>query len=120
MSIAPFGPSFIQEQKQALLEKKERLEADLASRGTRKGKGAPDYRATYQEYGDDDESNAAEYTQTETNFSVVEELEQELTAAVAALFRIEKGTYGLDARTGKPIREERLRANPAAESDIAS
>lgn len=110
--------SFIKEQKQALLAKKDQLEADLSSRGARKGPDSSDYKTAYQEYGDDEESNAAEYAQTETNLDVVEELEHELEAVNAALLRIEKGAYGMDARTGKPIRENRLRANPAAETDI--
>ncbi|MBI2636948.1 MAG: TraR/DksA family transcriptional regulator [Parcubacteria group bacterium] len=115
----PLDQSFIEEQKRALLEKKEQLEQDLAARGAKKGSDAADYRAAYQEYGDDEESNAAEYAQTETNLGVVEELEDELAKTCAALERIEHGTYGIDAATGKPIRMERLRANPAALTDIA-
>lgn len=120
MAKTPFDQSFIEEQKKALFAKAEQLEADLAARGVRKGSDASDYRATYQEYGDDEESNAAEYAQTETNLGVVEELEDELKRTNAALLRIEQGTYGIDAKTGKPIRKERLSANPAAETDIAS
>lgn len=120
MARTPFDQSFIEEQKKALLAKKEQLESDLAARGDSKGSGASDYRTTYQEYGDDEESNAAEYAQTETNLGVVEELEDELKRVNAALGRIAAGTYGIDAKTRKPIRKERLAANPAAETDIAS
>ncbi|MBI2636974.1 MAG: hypothetical protein HYW81_02165 [Parcubacteria group bacterium] len=118
MSNTPFGKAFIEEQQQLLLVKKEQLEQDLFSRGTKKGSDAADYRTTYQEYGDDEESNAAEYAQTEINLGVVEKLEDELRGVNAALLRIQDGTYGLDPKTGKAIREERLKANPAARSDI--
>ncbi len=118
MSNTPFGKVFIEAQQQLLFAKKELLEKDLSSRGTKKGPDSSDYRTTYQEYGDDEESNAAEYAQTEINLGVVEKLEDELKGVNAALLRIERGTYGLDAKTGKPIREERLKANPAARSDI--
>lgn len=120
MTHTPFSQSFIDEQKKALLAKKEQLEGDLSSRGVKKGSSTSDYRATYQEYGDDEESNAAEYAQTETNLGVVEKLEDELAAIIEALDRIESGTYGIDVETGKPIREGRLRANPAAAVDITS
>ena len=119
MSTTPFSKAFIEEQKQLLLATKGQLEKDLASRGTKKGSDAADYRTTYQEYGDDEESNAAEYAQTEINLGVVEKLEDELKGVNAALLRIEDGTYGRDQKTGTAIREERLKANPAALSDIA-
>ena len=118
MNTTLFDTAFLKEQKQILSARKEKLEEDLAARGTKKASDSNDYRTTYQEYGDDEESNAAEYAQTETNLGVVEKLEDELKKVSAALGRIESGTYGVDIKSGKPIRIERLKANPAAETDI--
>ena len=118
MSEKQFDKDFLEEQKGKLLKEKARLESELSNRGTAKDSDKEDYRASHQEYGDDEESNAAEYAQTETNNSVVEELEEELARVNRALENLEKGTYGIDKKTGNPIRKERLEAYPAAEIDI--
>ena len=114
-----FDKEFIEQQKQALLAKKSKLESELDKRGTKKDENSSDYEATYQEYGDDEESNAAEYAQTETNINVVNQLETELNQVIGALDRISKGSYGIDIESRKPINKKRLIANPAAETDIS-
>lgn len=53
-----------------------------------------------------------------TNVSLVEELEGRLKDINAAIERMEKGTYGIDESTGEAIDVERLRANPAARTNI--
>ena len=117
MTQSPFDQQFLDQQKKKLHAQKDRLEKELRARGTAKKTDANDYVAAYQEYGDDVESNAAEYAQTETNASVIDELERSLAAADAALARLEDGTYGID-ETGVQIKKERLEANPAATGDI--
>lgn len=118
MKNQSFDKEFLLNQKQALLEEKSRLESELANRGQEKKGIKGDYKATYQEYGDDEESNAQEYAQTETNIGIVEKLEHKLSNVNAALERIEKGTYGIDENTGDIIDKKRLQANPSAKENI--
>jgi RNA polymerase-binding transcription factor DksA len=119
MAKQTFDKKFLEEQKKALLIEKERLEAELSKRGTEKKDDSGDYTATYQDFGTDEESNAAEYAQTETNVSVLGQLEASLGDVHAALERIEKDSYGLDVNTGEPISKKRLQANPAASTAIS-
>lgn len=113
-----FGKEFIEKQKQSLIREKQRLEAELKSRGKEKKSVPGDYKADYQDFGSDEESNAQEYAQTETDTAIVEQLDDELLKVNKAIDRIEIGTYGFDIETGKPIPKERLEANPSAEKGI--
>jgi DnaK suppressor protein len=47
--------------------------------------------------------------------SIVTELQERLAAIGRAERRLEDGTYGLSVRSGQPIPDERLEADPAAE-----
>jgi RNA polymerase-binding transcription factor len=50
--------------------------------------------------------------------SVAETLRERLEALNRALTRLDDGTYGRSVRSGQPIPEERLEADPAAELTI--
>jgi DnaK suppressor protein len=50
--------------------------------------------------------------------SVAETLQERLAALDRALARLDDGTYGRSVRSGLPIPEERLEADPAAELTI--
>ncbi len=50
----------------------------------------------------------------ENNLGIEKELEKYLGEIKEALFRIEKGSYGVCEKTGEPISEERLQANPVS------
>ncbi len=50
--------------------------------------------------------------------AIAESLRERLAAIERALKRIDAGTYGLSVRSGKPIPDERLEADPAAELTI--
>jgi DnaK suppressor protein len=50
--------------------------------------------------------------------AVVAQLQDRLAAIDRALARIEAGTYGRSVLSGKPIPEERLAADPAAELTV--
>lgn len=52
------------------------------------------------------------------NVPLVEELEKRYKEILAAISRIKEGKYGRDENTGEPIDVERLRANPAARTNI--
>lgn len=117
---SPFDTTFIEAQRVKLEKEYSRLEGELLRRGTTpfaKG-GAKDFTPKYQDYGTDEESNVAEYAQHETDLSVGKEFEEEFERVRRALLRIEKGTYGIDVATGKPIEQKRLEAYPAAETNI--
>jgi DnaK suppressor protein len=50
--------------------------------------------------------------------AVAEQLRDRLAAIDRALARIEAGTYGRSVLSGKPIPEQRLEADPAAEMTV--
>jgi DnaK suppressor protein len=50
--------------------------------------------------------------------SIAEQLEERLARIDRALKRVEDGSYGLSVRSGEPIPDERLEADPAAELTI--
>lgn len=60
----------------------------------------------------------SETFEREKDLSILEGLEADLSELEAALQRIDDGTYGIDEVTGEPIDPDRLRANPAARTNI--
>lgn len=113
-----FDKNFIDSQRKKLEEEKIRITKELESIGNRSKENPEDFKTTYDDYGKDEESNAAEFAQYETNLSIENQLEQELQRVGGAILRIEKGTYGFDINTGEPIEKKRLEAYPAAETAI--
>jgi DnaK suppressor protein len=73
--------------------------------------------------GDDGVEDSGEMSELDLNRSTALELADRQTHLIeeidAALQRIEDGTYGLCARCGKPLDEERLKAMPTAKYDAA-
>jgi DnaK suppressor protein len=57
-------------------------------------------------------------TEEEEQGNVADQLRERLAAIDRALARIEAGNYGLSVLSGKPIPDERLEADPAAELTI--
>lgn len=112
-----FTQDFLQAQEKKLLQEKIRLEKELAVHGRRRKRG-DDYAAKFENLGDDEESNAAEYGLNEANLDLVQNLQTELRRVLAALARIKKGGYGVNSETGKPISRRRLEIYPPAESDV--
>jgi DnaK suppressor protein len=51
--------------------------------------------------------------------SIAESLRDRLAAIDRALTRLDRGTYGLSVRSGQPIPDGRLEADPAAELTVA-
>ena len=72
---------------------------------------------------DDGVEDSGEMSELDLNRSTALELADRQTHLIeeidAALQRIEDGTYGLCARCGKPLDEERLKAMPTAKYDAA-
>lgn len=61
---------------------------------------------------------AAPLTAEDTDSAVVENLRGRLDAIERALKRLDDGTYGRSVRSGVPIPDERLEADPAAELTV--
>jgi DnaK suppressor protein len=76
-----------------------------------------DDRAAANETGDMYDS-AEPLTREGTDDSVRAELQERLAAVERAERRLEDGSYGFSVRSGKPISDDRLEADPAAELTV--
>ena len=109
----------IQYFKKKLEEEKERLEVSLADVGQKNPDNPSDWEGKSEpidaERADkiDTADNIEEY---ESNVAIVNELETRLNNINAALGRIEDGSYGKCKISGGMIEEDRLEANPAADT----
>lgn len=113
------SPELIEENKNKLLQEKERLENMLKKIANPNPDVEGDYEAKYPDMGDDADENATEVAEFATNIAEEGEIEERLKKINLALERIEKGTYGIDVNTGEEISEDRLRAVPEADSNIS-
>lgn len=109
---------FIEEMQTALLAEQKRIEGELKTRSHASTREADHREAEYEDYGDQPEDNAVEVADFDATLNIETTLEEQLNRVIAALQRIDDGTYGVDEETKLPISEERLRANPTATSDI--
>lgn len=96
-----------------LLEERRRVERLIAQ--TRDDAGSD--RSEASETGDIADP-AERLTAEEVDDAVVEGLRARLDAIARAEQRLEAGTYGRSVQSGKPIPEERLEADPAAELTV--
>lgn len=104
-----------------LIAEKEELEGELAGIGQKNPGIAGGWEATSggMEVDTADENEVADkLEEIEDNNGVVVQLENQLKEVKDALDRIEKGTYGTDEESGKPIDKKRLEANPAARTNV--
>ncbi len=105
---------FVKEMEQKLLSEKKRLEEDLSSFAKKDTYERDDFDTKFPDFGDTQEDNAAEVADYDSNLSVEHNLESQLKDIDEALDRIKKGTFGICLKTGKEIKEERLRVLPSA------
>jgi|YelNatPaOPRAMG01_1025707.scaffolds.fasta_scaffold143485_2 RNA polymerase-binding transcription factor DksA len=94
--------SFILQQKEALEKELKRIKEEIKM------------LKDYPDLGISTEDASLELEEFNTNVSIKKELEETLEAVQEALFRIEKGTYGICVKCGNPIEEERLKTLPYA------
>lgn len=104
--------------KERLTEEKETLEKELATVGRRNPSNPADWEAVPQGTGQEaDLTDAATLIEGyEDNTGILKELETRYNEVLAALVRIDAGSYGVCAVGGEPIEEERLEADPAAQT----
>jgi RNA polymerase-binding transcription factor DksA len=107
--------------KSRLAEEKAKLEAELASVGRKNPSNPADWEPVPQdtELNADPNDVATEISGYEDNAGIVKELEVRYNDVLAALKRIEDGSYGVCEAGGEPIEEARLDADPAARTCIA-
>ena len=104
--------------KERLLAEKALLEEELQALGKKGSAGDWSAVPQSQENGaESDEADQADFVEDfESKIARLGSLETRYNQIVSALERIEKGTYGICIKSGKPIEEDRLEANPAAET----
>ena len=107
--------------KKKLTAEKGVLEEDLNGVGERSSSNPAVWDASakgMQADSADENEVASKLEEYEDNAGIATQLENQLSEVVAALERIDKGTYGMCEVCGKPIETERLEANPAAKVSI--
>lgn len=107
--------AFLQKQKEKLLAEKEKIEKQLSLLKSADPFSDPDHAV--------DNASADTDAREEIGHLTVEaesdDLEKRLKLIVAALKRIEKGTYGVCVKTGKKIPKARLLLVPEADTVVA-
>lgn len=108
----------LDELREALLEKKKKIQEQLSVFAKKNGKIKDNYETNFPHIGDKEDENADEVEMYEDNLGVEHKLEEDLLAIDKALEKMEKGTYGICHNCGKPqmIEIKRLRAFPEAET----
>jgi DnaK suppressor protein len=99
--------------KKLLAAERQRLEP-LLSDTTRAGRESRESEAETGDIADPAES----FTSQEGEDAVAEELRTRLAAVERAEARLDAGTYGRSVRSGLPIPDERLEADPTAELTV--
>lgn len=101
-----------------LNDEKVRLEEALQSVGRKNPSNPADWEAVPEETGQEPDvlDAGAQIEGFEGNTGILKELEARYNQVLAALARIEAGTYGICSVSGEEIEEDRLGADPAAET----
>lgn len=107
----------LQELRAALDGEKAMLEEELADHGKKVGGDWVGTPTGFEGNEPADEDEADKMEELGVNVALVEELEKRYKEILAALKRMDGGTYGL-TDGGEPIDSKRLRANPAATTNI--
>ncbi len=102
--------------KSVLEAEKIRLEEELSTVGRRNPSNPADWEALPSETGlEADPSDTADQIDGyETNTAILKDLETRYNEVLGALTRIETGTYGICSVSGEEIEDDRLAADPAA------
>jgi DnaK suppressor protein len=100
-----------QRAKELLRQEREQVEKDLAANR----RGGPEESDDRVQPGDFDSEGLY---QDELDAGLAEDLRKRLEAVERAEERLAAGTYGLSVRSGKPIPDQRLEANPTAELTV--
>lgn len=103
--------------KDKLLLEKASLEDELNSIGRQDERGDWSVVPLSQEGAEPDEADQADFVEDfESRIGRLRSLETRYVQITDALARVEQGTYGRCLKSGELIEEDRLEANPAAET----
>jgi DnaK suppressor protein len=80
--------------------------------------GQADRVAEVESVAEDQEDAALALTEEGEDDAIAEGMQDRLDAIERALHRLDDGTYGRSIRSGEPIPDERLEADPAAELTV--
>jgi DnaK suppressor protein len=80
--------------------------------------GQDDRQAEVDTEAEDDADAALALTEEGEDDAITESLRDRFAAIERALHRLDDGTYGRSVRSGQPIPDERLEADPAAELTV--
>lgn len=108
--------------KEKLLAELSRLEGELETIGRKNPSNPGDWEAKEGEMNTDtaEDAEVAEgIEQYENNSAILKQLEIQYNDVKDALAKIDLGTYGICEKSGLPIEEDRLEANPAARTTKA-
>ena len=112
----------VAEFKTRLEKEKALLETELSGLGARNPSNPSDWmpaKPAGDEFGADRNDNADIIEDMQDDNASMNELEGRLNTVIAALKKIEDGTYGTCDACNEPIEKERLNANPAATTCMA-
>ncbi len=107
--------------KKSLEKELKTLEVELKSVGRKNPDNSKDWepRATDVDIEASDLADTADNIENyESNTAILKQLETQYNNVKLALDKIAKGTYGKCEVDGKPIGEDRLKANPAARTCV--
>lgn len=108
----------LSELRDSLERERANLERELAEHGRKVNGNWQGVAQGFQENEPDETDEADKMEELATNVPLVETLEARLKDVTDASAKMERGTYGVDEKNGKPISLERLKANPAARTNI--
>lgn len=99
-----------------LTDEKATLEAELATVGRKNPSNPADWEPVPDETGMEADPNdqADQMEEFGNNNAILVDLEARYNSVLAALARIEEGTYGICTVSGEEIEEDRLEADPSA------
>lgn len=107
--------------RERLESEKQILEEELASVGRRNPSNPADWEARPGEVGQESDptDQASILDSFQENRAILTDLEARYNSVLAALTRIENGTYGTCVEGGEAIEEARLNADPSAATCVA-
>ena len=108
----------LQEIKQKLITDKEKLETELGKIAKVNPHNPEDYKAQFEDYGNDESDSTSEVVEYGLNISLEHTLEKSLKDINKTLKRIESGEYGKCKYCEKGIDPKRLLARPTSSACI--
>jgi DnaK suppressor protein len=111
-----FSKEFLAKIKAMLLDEKTKLEKELGKFSKKNPNEEGDYDATFPNYGDKEDENAAEVAEYVVNISLEENMEKALRDVNKSLETLDNNGYGICKYCKKPIEEKRLLARPTSSS----